>query len=955
MYIMSNKRLSRISRILRRSNLPLSIGALIVTGMLALTIPAHAAETPAQQQFARLYEDALARFERKDYAGAEIQLKNALQLNSRYLPGQLLMGKVLLQQGKSVSAEQALQTALKLGADRSEVVHLLAQAYLDQGKYPLILDRIEPTGLPVPVKVDVLVARAMAQLELGKHDAATRSLDDARKLDPRNVNVALAQTSIWLRQNRFAEARKEIEAIQPIAPRDARVWNMKGTVIHAFGDAKGTLDAYGRAIQFDPSYIEPRLARAALLLDLGRDKEAMADLGQLPRGSVADPRAEYLKAMVYSKQGNTASMRMALKEAAQRIDSLPTEALARRPQYQLIGGLAHYALNQRENAQKYLQMFLSGNPNHAGVRKLLATVMITDRNFAKALDVLAPLQRATPNDAYVLSLLATASMGLDRHQAAARYAEQAVAASQNAPEMRASLGFTVLGSGDMESGINHLRQAFQSDPQQSQAGMALAILELKRGQPKAALEVANTLIRRQPRNPVLQNLMGAIKVAAGDRAGGRAAYDAAAKLDPAYDAPRLNLARIDTGDGRYDQARVWLNDILRRNDKQIQALFEYARVEHAAGRPDEAMRLLEKARAIAPHDMEVASALMDRYIERKNWEKLIPFAKELETQSSGHYLGMAALGRGYLALSDPKKAVATFERMVPVAGKDPVRLYEIARYQLAADNVAGAQKQLNQALSLASNFTLAEALLIDIDLRQGNVASAEQRLAAMRARAPNDAVVMRAQGDIAMARQKYVDAISAYGASQHQQKNADTLVRLARAHFQAGQQSQSLALLAGWLKANPRDPLVTHALAETQMRKGDYKAARQTYEQFLKTSPNDVGALNNLASILIQLRDPASVNHAERAYRLAPEDAAVNDTLGWALLNIGKPDQALLYLREARLRDSQNGEIRYHLALALHQLGKREEARRELEAALAGPGFAGMDAARALASQINRR
>ena len=54
------------------------------------------------------------------------------------------------------------------------------------------------------------------------------------------------------------------------------------------------------------------------------------------------------------------------------------------------------------------------------------------------------------------------------------------------------------------------------------------------------------------------------------------------------------------------------------------------------------------------------------------------------------------------------------------------------------------------------------------------------------------------------------------------------------------------------------------------------------------------------------------------------------------MLQAGQTDRALQLLRDARLREPGNPEIRYHLAVVLAQTGRKTEAREELEAALKG-------------------
>ena len=65
-----------------------------------------------------------------------------------------------------------------------------------------------------------------------------------------------------------------------------------------------------------------------------------------------------------------------------------------------------------------------------------------------------------------------------------------------------------------------------------------------------------------------------------------------------------------------------------------------------------------------------------------------------------------------------------------------------------------------------------------------------------------------------------------------------------------------------------------------------------------------------------------------------PGDANYADTLGWILVQQGKIEAGLRQLREARLRNPGNAEIRYHLAFALAKIGRKAEAREELQAAL---------------------
>ncbi|MDB5894220.1 MAG: hypothetical protein JWQ88_1751, partial [Rhodoferax sp.] len=111
------------------------------------------------------------------------------------------------------------------------------------------------------------------------------------------------------------------------------------------------------------------------------------------------------------------------------------------------------------------------------------------------------------------------------------------------------------------------------------------------------------------------------------------------------------------------------------------------------------------------------------------------------------------------------------------------------------------------------------------------------------------------------------------------------------------------------------------------------------YEAVLKARPDDTVVMNNLANVLLRLQDPAAVSVAEQVVAKDNTNANALDTLGWALFKSGQAnvaDRALQLLRDARLREPGNPEIRYHLAAVLAAGGRRTEAQEEVQAALVG-------------------
>jgi Flp pilus assembly protein TadD len=130
-------------------------------------------------------------------------------------------------------------------------------------------------------------------------------------------------------------------------------------------------------------------------------------------------------------------------------------------------------------------------------------------------------------------------------------------------------------------------------------------------------------------------------------------------------------------------------------------------------------------------------------------------------------------------------------------------------------------------------------------------------------------------------------------------------------------------------------------VADGHARAGNLAAARAAYEALLELAPDDAEAMNNLANVLILVKDPQALRVAERALTLKPAAPHILGTAGWAAFKAGQMDRALQLLRDARLRDPGNAETRYFLGSVLAGTGRNAEARQELQAALSsGRAFA---------------
>ena len=79
-----------------------------------------------------------------------------------------------------------------------------------------------------------------------------------------------------------------------------------------------------------------------------------------------------------------------------------------------------------------------------------------------------------------------------------------------------------------------------------------------------------------------------------------------------------------------------------------------------------------------------------------------------------------------------------------------------------------------------------------------------------------------------------------------------------------------------------------------------------------------------------EMGDQRALATAREAYALAPQSAAIMDTLGWILVRSGQVPEGLALLEKAAAGANVSPEIKYHYAAALAQSGAKERAKEQL-------------------------
>lgn len=904
----------------------------LVGAVLAAMVSLGAQAQPAKAS--QFYDEALKQYEKNELTATVLQLKNAIQADQKLLAAHLLLGRVLLRVGEYKAAEAALEEALKQGVNKSEVALLLGQVYLKLGEGRKILDTITVTGMPPAMHAEILTMRGTAHAMMGSTASATDSFSEARKLDPKAAGPWIAESPILLRAGDRDKARSAALKATELAPDNAQAWHQLGTVQFALGDAKAALASFDKALQLAPKYADSHVSRVTALLSLGRVAEAETLLAQLKEWKVNEPRASFLRGSMAEAKGDAAAAKKEYSDAVNMIDPMPPALRSGSEPLLMAGAMSHRALGNREKAREYLDTLLARNSRHFAAQLLLANLLLDTQDYTRAMPLLENLLRASPDNSQVLYMLGTVYLARKQYAQASDLLERAAKGGQNPAALR-ELSFSQFGLGQEKAGIATLEKAVAKNPKDVRSAIELSIAYARQSQNAKAVKTAESLVKAEPDNLSLLNFLGNVRGRTGDTKGMREAYQQVLAKDSKFRQVIVNLSWLDMDEGRFDDARQRLQTYLKDKADDAEVLYQLGLLEQQTKRPAEAMALWTKADTVQPKDPRPALSMVELLVAQRQLDQALAAAKTLTGRFPDLVPAQLTLARVNLALGDLAAARQVLTEASKIAGFDTATLVSIGRLQLQAGNPDGAAHAASKALQGSPDDLAAMVLTVETAGRRGNAAAIDQSMSALSAKHPGKALTLLTAGHIAFSRKQYPQAIQNYRSALEKEPGSPAALYLSQAHVANNEGEKALAVLESWGKKSPGDRVIQRALAEVQVFTGRNDAARKTYAAIIAKDPDDPSLLLSYAQLLHRLNDPAALATAEKAVKLAPGVAAYADTYGWLLVQKGDLDNGVRVLREARLREPSNGQIRWHLATALAKAGRKAEAKDELQAALA--------------------
>ena len=880
-----------------------------------------------------------------DNKAAIIQLKNALQKNPDDVEARYLLGTIYNNAVDFQSAEKELRKALSLGMSPAKVFPDLGKALLMQGKFQVVLDEIKQ----IPGEKEsagISISRGNAYLALGKGQEAKESFEQALKVTPGFPEALIGLARYSITEKSIDAATRFSEQAVTQNPQNADVLLFKGDLLRAQGKIEPALAAYDQVLKLQPDNNSAHINKAFLEIGTEKFDAAKADIDAARKTTPNNLIVIYAQALLDFRQGkNTAAL-----EALQKVLSVAPEHM---PSI-LLAGAVQLALGSMPQAEQHLKKYLEKDPGNLYARKLLATVLLKGRRTQYAIDILTPALKDAQQDAQLFALAGESYMQAGNYTKATEYFAKASALAPKAAELHTALGLSKLALGENDRAVAEMETAAALDTRSPKAGILLVMTHLRLKEYDKALAKAKILEKEQPENPLAHNLKGAAYLGKKDNVAARVSFEKTLSIQPTNFPAILSLVQLDLQDKKPEVAKKRLEAIHEKDKKNSQIMTALANLALSQGQVKEATTWLENASKENPDALQPAMLLAAHYLRTGEKQKVLTLAQKLQGSNSTNPEVLNILGQAQFVNEDKPAALATYNRLAAMKPDSAPAQFLIAAVYMSMQNQPAASDALKKALSLQPDYLEAQLALASLEVDKGNYEQAltiARQIQKKNGKLPTGYVL---EGDVLMAQKKHDLAVKAYEQAFTISKSGPLIVKLHASLSHAGKDKEAGSRLTQWLKEHPADTATRTYIAGIYLAAKKNKEAIEQYETILRQEPKYVPALNNIAWLYQQEKDPRALEYAENANKLSPDNPVILDTLGWILVEQGNTSRGLPFLQKASSLAPKNTEIQYHLALGLFKSGDKTKARGELEKLIAtGNTFPMINEAKALLEQLH--
>ncbi len=665
---------------------------------------------------------------------ADAALKAALAAVPDFGPARLLEARAALGRGDLPGAQALAERILATNAGLADAWMLKGEIQAlgrdDAGADASFHKALELNPGYVPAHM-MLLGRA---LRVGDIASAKAQFEKLKASAPRGPATAYAEAQIAFAENHLPRARELAQQLMRVAPDDASVLILAGTVEGRIGSAVLAETYFNKALQIDPGQNTARLNLGLIYMSLGQPAKALAAVQQLLTGPAETAQAHAIAGDAEFKQGNVAAAEEHFKRAA---SMAPTDS-----HMAVAVALSGSARNDPQVVFAELQS-LSNKSKDVAADRAIVSAHLRRGEYDAALQAVEVMARKQPTDSTIPELRGQILQARQDYPAARAAFEQALKLNPTQYSVIASLASIDILEQKPDAARKRYEATIAADPQNYYARMALAALQKRTGAPldavKATLAAA---IKASPdaASPRLMLIDLLLRARQNKEALGQA-RDAAATL-PNDVAVLGEVGRAQAQTGEIEQALNTYRRLTNLLPNSAAPLVRLAEIYRSSARNDAAETALRKAIEVEPRSASAQAALIDFMLATKRGNDALQFARQQQRQFPQEETGYLFEGLVQLQLKAPEAAVAAYRKGLAAVGYSSELARALYRAQVTSGKGADAERFAAGWLKEHPDDYALDYQVAVTEVTRGEFALAERRLNRIVAKLPDNSYVM---------------------------------------------------------------------------------------------------------------------------------------------------------------------------------------------------------------------
>jgi tetratricopeptide (TPR) repeat protein len=689
---------------------------------------------------------------------------------------------------------------------------------------------------------------------------------------------------------------------------------------------------YARAIlQFknatdaDPLDPEPDYRLGLAYLDSGEVSPAIQCFRKAAQINPRHAAAQLRLAEILSTSDN----KELLNDAVQRVKLVLDSSVSAEALNTL--ALTEMKLDQPDSARKHLEEALAKFPESQSSYVILAKTRLLHHDLTGAEETLKKAVAASPRSSDGFVALGSFYALTQRTPQAEKCYRQALQLNGNDPAPMFQLAMLLYRTGrKQEAEPLFSRLSSFSDPAYQPLH---AIYLIQEGERAAGIAELEKLYRAHPNSRPLRTQLVAAFWLDHRLADVEKIVNAALKTNPMDFDALLQRGELYLVQSKFSQAQADLDQVLYYRPDSGAVHYIMAKLSQARGTDLTYRQELTTALRLQPEMLQARLELAQSLIASNGASSALKVLDETPANQKNSLGVIIQRNWAWLAqknLADLREGV----RAGLAVSRNPDLLVQNAWLLLNENKPSEAQASVEEALKQAPLDSRALDALEAVYAARKQKNAFDQRLKQYAAQTSTPDVQLFA-GNWALRKGDRSEARAFFKAAKLADPNfREADIALAQMDVADGNLESARSTLAKLMAARDQDAdlWIRSAVVETSAHR--YDQAIERYRKALALDHNNIFALNNLAYLLANAKQPdEALAYAQQAKELAPNTAPVEDTLGWVLYQKGIYGTALSHL-ETAAKTSSDPAVQYHLGLAYLKAGNRERGQQVLLAVL---------------------